>query len=39
MALITDPDNLQDSISDNGSTNVFIDTSNLTIKLNTGVGF
>ena len=38
MALITDPDNLQDSISDNGSTNVFIDTSNLTIKLNTGVG-
>tara|TARA_R110000744_G_scaffold100598_3_gene194059 strand:+ start:2427 stop:3854 length:1428 start_codon:yes stop_codon:yes gene_type:complete len=38
MAIITDPDNLQDSVSDNGSTNVFIDTTNLTIKLNTGVG-
>ena len=38
MALITDPDNLQDSITDNGSTNIFIDTAALTIKLNTGVG-
>ena len=38
MAIITDPDNLQDSVSDNGSTNVFIDTAALTIKLNTGVG-
>ena len=38
MALITDPDDLQDSVSDNGSTNLFIDTANLTIKLNPNVG-
>ena len=38
MAIIIDPDNLQDSNIDNGSTNVFIDTTNLTIKLITGVG-
>lgn len=38
MALITDPDNLSDSATDNGSTNVFIDRAALTIKLNTGVG-
>jgi len=38
MALITDPDNLLDSSSDNGSSNVFIDTSSLTIKLIPGVG-
>ena len=38
MAIIDDPDFLSDSVSDNGSTNVFIDTTNLTIKLITGVG-
>jgi hypothetical protein len=38
MTLITDPDNLQDSVLDNGSTNLFIDTANLTIKLNPNVG-
>jgi len=37
MALITDPDNLQDAVS-SGSTNVFIDRDNLTIKLTPGVG-
>ena len=38
MAIIDDPDFLSDSVSDNGSTNVFIDTANLTIKLIPGVG-
>jgi len=38
MALITDPDLLADSAADDNSTEVFIDTSALTIKLNTGVG-
>lgn len=35
MALITDPDQLNDGTVDNGSTEVFINTSTLTIKLNT----
>lgn len=35
MALIIDPDNLNDGATDNGSTEVFIDTSAKTIKLNT----
>ena len=35
MALITDPDLLADSATDNGSEEVFIHTSNRTIKLNT----
>jgi len=35
MALITDPDNLNDESSDTGSTEVFIDTSALTIRLAT----
>lgn len=34
MALITDPDLLADSATDNGSQEVFIHTSNRTIKLN-----
>lgn len=38
MALITDPDLLLDGALDNGSTNVFIDTSSLTIKLVPGQG-
>jgi hypothetical protein len=38
MAIIDDPDLLQDSATDDGSTNVFIDTSALTIKLIPGVG-
>jgi hypothetical protein len=38
MALLTDPDSLIDSLSDNGSSNVFIDTASLTIKLVPGVG-
>lgn len=38
MAIIDDPDLLADSATDNGSTNVFIDTSALTIKLNPGIG-
>ncbi len=38
MALTTDPDDLLDGALDNGSTNVFIDTSALTIKLVPGVG-
>tara|TARA_R110002020_G_scaffold187412_1_gene385767 strand:+ start:237 stop:1643 length:1407 start_codon:yes stop_codon:yes gene_type:complete len=38
MAIIDDPDLLQDSVSDDNSTNVFIDTLALTVKLNTGVG-
>jgi len=35
MALITDPDSLNDGSVDNGSTEVYINTSNRTIKLNT----
>lgn len=35
MALITDPDLLDDSAADDGSQEVFIHTSNKTIKLNT----
>ena len=35
MPLITDPDSLTDGATDNGSTEVFIDTSAKTIKLNT----
>lgn len=35
MALITDPDSLNDGATDNGSTEVFIKTSDKTIKLNT----
>lgn len=35
MALITDPDNLNDGATDNGSTEVYINTSTKTIKLNT----
>ena len=35
MALISDPDLLNDGSADNGSTEVFIDTSAKTIKLNT----
>jgi hypothetical protein len=38
MAIINDPDLLQDSVTDDNSTNVFINTTTLTIKLNTGVG-
>jgi hypothetical protein len=38
MALITDPDNLLDGALDNGSTNVYIDTSAKTIKLVPGQG-
>ncbi len=38
MAIIDDPDFLSDSVNDDGSTNVFIDTSALTIKLNPSVG-
>jgi hypothetical protein len=34
LALITDPDQLNDGTTDNGSTEVFIDTSAKTIKLN-----
>lgn len=34
MTLITDPDSLHDSATDNGSQEVFINTSNKTIKLN-----
>ena len=37
MALIIDPDNLTDSVSDDASTNVFINTSAKTIQLNSGV--
>lgn len=35
MALITDPDQLNDGTTDNGSTEVFINTTAKTIKLNT----
>lgn len=35
MALITDPDSLEDSAADDGSQEVFINTSTKTIKLNT----
>jgi hypothetical protein len=35
MALISDPDNLTDGSVDNGSTEVYINTSTKTIKLNT----
>lgn len=35
MALITDPDQLNDGTTDNGSTEVFINTTTKTIKLNT----
>lgn len=35
MALITDPDSLTDGATDNGSTEVYINTSSKTIKLNT----
>ena len=35
MALITDPDLLNDGATDNGSTEVFINTTSKTIKLNT----
>lgn len=35
MALISDPDNLNDGAVDNGSTEVYINTSTKTIKLNT----
>lgn len=35
MALITDPDQLNDGSVDNGSTEVYIHTSNKTVKLNT----
>lgn len=35
MALIVDPDQLTDGTTDNGSTEVFINTSTKTIKLNT----
>ncbi len=38
MALINDPDQLTDSSTDNGSTNVYIDTSAKLIKLVPGVG-
>lgn len=38
MALITDPDLLADSAADDSSTEIFIDTANQLIKLNTGVG-
>jgi hypothetical protein len=38
MALITDLDLLADSATDNSSTEVYIDTTAKTIKLNTGVG-
>ena len=38
MALITDPDLLADSAADDNSQEVFINTSTLRIKLNTGVG-
>lgn len=38
MALITDPDLLADSAADDSSTEIFIDTTNKFIKLNTGVG-
>jgi len=38
MAIITDPDNLTDSTIDDGSTNIFINTTSLTIKLVPGVG-
>ena len=38
MAIIDDPDFLQDSVADDSSTNVFINTSALTIKLNPSVG-
>jgi len=38
MTPITDPDDLQDSVLDDGSTNLFIDTANFTIKLNPNVG-
>jgi hypothetical protein len=37
MALITDPDFLLDSVSDNGSTNFYIDTAAKTLKLNPGI--
>ena len=35
MALISDPDNLSDGSVDNGSTEVYINTTTKTIKLNT----
>jgi hypothetical protein len=35
MTLITDPDDLNDGATDNGSTEVFINTSAKTVKLNT----
>lgn len=35
MALITDPDNLNDAATDNGLTEVYINTGTKTIKLNT----
>lgn len=38
MPLITDPDNLQDSIADDGSTNLYVDPVAKTIKLIPGVG-
>ena len=38
MALLTDPDSLTDSAADDGSTNVYIDTSAQTIKLVPGQG-
>lgn len=36
MALITDPDLLNDGSVDNGTTEVYIDTSTKTINFNTG---
>jgi len=38
MALITDPDFLADSSTNDNSTEVFIDTANLQVHLNTGIG-
>ena len=38
MPLITDPDDLTDSAADDASTEIFIDTANQQIHLNTGVG-
>lgn len=38
MAVITDPDNLTDSAADDGSTNVYINTTTKTVKLVPGQG-
>ena len=38
MAILNDPDNFTDGVLDNGTTNVYIDTSAKTIKLVPGVG-